>query len=93
MTRRQRTGAVLVAFGSATVEAFGSATVEAYGSATVRAAAAYDRWLEQQADEHMEALYGDDEDRDAQGWSYEPDPDEAYDRMMDDCMEREAEET
>ena len=32
-------------------------------------------------------------DADAQGWSYEPDPDEAYDRMMDDCMEREAEET
>ena len=29
MTRRQRTGAVLVAFGSATVEAYGSATVEA----------------------------------------------------------------
>ena len=34
-----------------------------------------------------------DEDRDAQGWSYGPDPDEAYDRMMDDRMEREAEET
>ena len=83
MTRRQRTGAVLVALGSATVRAYGSP----------QAAAAYDRWLDRQADEHMEALYGDDEDRDAQGWSYEPDPDEAYDRMMDDCMEREAEET
>lgn len=27
-----------------------------------QAEAAYDRWLDGQADEHMEALYGDDED-------------------------------
>ena len=96
------------ASGSASVEACGSASVRACGSATVewrtdmamgyrvgspQAADAYDRWLDRQADEHMEALYGDDEDRDAQGWSYEPDPEEAYARMMADCMEREAEET
>ena len=53
-----------------------------YRVGSPQAADAYDRWLEQQADE----------DEDAQGWRYEPDPDEAHDRMMDDRMEREAEE-
>ena len=63
-----------------------------YRIGSPQAAAAYDRWLEQQADEHMEELYGDDEDQDDRGWRYGPDPDEAHDRMMDDRMEREAEE-
>ena len=54
-----------------------------YRVGSPQAAAAYDRWLEQQADE----------DEDDQGWRSEPDPDEAHDRMMDDRMEREAEET
>ena len=30
-----------------------------------QAEAAYDRWLDGQADEHMEELYGDDEDEQA----------------------------
>ena len=63
-----------------------------YRVGSPQAEAAYDRWLEQQADEHMEALYGDDEDEGDQGWRYGPDPDEAHDRMQDDRMEREAEE-
>ena len=66
--------------------------MSAYRPGSLEAAVAYDRWLDGQADEHMEALYGDDEDRDDQGWRYGPDPDEAHDRMMDDRMEREAEE-
>ena len=32
-----------------------------YRVGSPQAEAAYDRWLEQQADEHMEELYGDDE--------------------------------
>ncbi|MDN5963014.1 hypothetical protein [Acidipropionibacterium jensenii] len=64
-----------------------------YRVGSPQAEAAYDRWLDGQADEHMEELYGDDEDRDDQCWRYGPDPDEAHDRMMDDRMEREAEES
>ena len=33
-----------------------------YRVGSPQAEAAYDRWLDGQADEHMEELYGDDED-------------------------------
>ena len=42
-------------------------------------------YTEPEDDEH--------EDQDERGWRYGPDPDEAHDRMMDDRMEREAEES
>lgn len=48
-----------------------------------------DRWYTEPDEE-------DEDDEDDKppfhGWRYEPDPDEAHDRMMDDRMEREAEE-
>ena len=36
-----------------------------YRVGSPQAEAAYDRWLDGQADEHMEELYGDDEDEQA----------------------------
>ena len=36
-----------------------------YRVGSPQAEAAYDRWLDRQADEHMEELYGDDEDEQA----------------------------
>lgn len=36
-----------------------------YRVGSPQAEAAYDRWLDGQADEHMEELYGDDEDEEA----------------------------
>ena len=64
-----------------------------YRVGSPEADAAFERQRDRETDAHEEALYGDDEDRDDQGWRYGPDPDEAHDRMMDDRMEREAEES
>lgn len=53
-------------------------------------------WGEDRHYEEPDTEDEDDGDEDDKppfgGWRYGPDPDEAHDRMMDDRMEREAEE-
>ena len=52
-----------------------------------------DRWYEEPDEEDEEDEDEDEDDKHPfHGWRYGPDPDEAHDRMMDDRMEREAEE-